>query len=125
MHVFTSQSSQPVITPQFMQSNTHPRVTLNNTLLPLERTPHILGVTFDPHFKFWAHLKSILTRTSPRINIIKAPANTNWGGQKETMLITYISLMRSLFIYVTPIWFPNDSPSLIQILQTIQNLPSA
>ena len=32
-----------------------------------------------------------------------------------------MSLIRSLFMYVAPIWFPNTSPSLIQKLQTIQN----
>ena len=34
-------------TPQFAQSNTHTRVILNNSLLPLERTPCI-----PTHFKF-------------------------------------------------------------------------
>ena len=32
-----------------------------------------------------------------------------------------MSLIRSLFMYATPIWLPNTSPSLIQKLQTIQN----
>ena len=30
-------------------------------------------------------------------------------------------LIRSLFMYAIPIWFPNTSPSLVQKLQTIQN----
>ena len=55
----------------------------------------------------------------PRINILKVPTGTNWSQQKEIMLTTYESLIRSLFIYAAPIWFPNTSPSLE--LQTIQN----
>ena len=42
--------------------------------------------------------------------------------QKEIILITYMSLIRSLSMYAAPIWFSNTSPSLIQKLQT---LPSA
>ena len=37
-------------------------------ILPLERSPCILGVTFDPHFKFNA--KSLVARALPHINIL-------------------------------------------------------
>ena len=46
--------------PQFAQSNTHPRVTLNNSILPLERTP----------CKFNTHVKSLVTPALGRINIL-------------------------------------------------------
>ena len=119
---FTISALKSVITlftPQFVQSNTHPRVTMNNSILPLERTPCVLGLTFDAHFKFNAHVKSLVTRALPLINILKALTGTNWGQQKESIRITYKSLIRSLFIYAAPIWFPNTSPSLIQKLQAI------
>ena len=45
-----------------VQSDFNPRVTLNDSILPLDRTPCILGVTSDPHFKFNAHVKSLVTR---------------------------------------------------------------
>ena len=54
-----------LFTPQFMQSNTHPQVTLKNSLLPLEKTPCILKVTYNPDFKFYAHVKSIVTGLHP------------------------------------------------------------
>ena len=103
---------------QFAQSNTRLRITLNNSILSLERNPCILGVTFDPHFKFNAHVKSLVTRALHRINILKTLlTGTNWSQQKKTILITYKSLIRSLFMYAAPIWFPNTSLSLIQKLQ--------
>ena len=80
-----------------------------------------MGVTFDSHLKFNAHIKPLVTRALPRINFFKAFTFTNWGQQTETILITYISLVRSLFMYATPIWFRNTSPSPIQKFQTIQN----
>ena len=80
-----------LFTPQIAQSSTHPQVTLNYSILPPERTFCILGVTFDPPFKFNVHVKSLVTRALPLINILKAPTGTNWGQQNETILITYIS----------------------------------
>ena len=71
------------------------------------------------HFKFNAHVKSLVTRALPRTNILKAVTGTNSYQQKETKFITHMSLNRSLFMYVAPIWFPNTSPSFIQKLQTI------
>ena len=47
-------STITLFTTQFAQ------VTLNNSLLPLERTPSRLEVTFNPHFKFSAHIKYII-----------------------------------------------------------------
>ena len=73
----TQQATITLFTPQFALSNTHPQVTLNNSLLPCGRFPCILEVTFDPHFKFNSHVKSI-----------KALAGTNWGQQKKTILNT-------------------------------------
>ena len=105
-----------------MQFYTYPQVIQNNSLLPLERTHCILGVTFDVHFKSNAYVKSIVTQALPRINIFKSLAGTNWGQPKETILIiTYVSRIRSLFFYTAPIRFPNTSPSHIQKHQNIQN----
>ena len=102
-------------------SNSHSQVTLNNSLQSLERTTYILGVTFDPNFKFNAHIKSIVTWASPRINIAKALAGISWCQQNENILIDNMSLIRFLFMYAAPNWFPTASSLLIQKLQAIQN----
>ena len=109
-----------LFTPQFAQSNTYPQVTLNNFILPLERTPCILGVTSDPHFKFNGHIKSSVTRALPRINILKGLTGTNWGQQKETILITYKFLIRSLFTSLSCGHLRTDVQTL-QIKTKVQN----
>ena len=109
-------STITLFTPQFVQSNTHPQVTLNNSILPLERTPCILGVTFDPHFKFNAHVKSLVTRALPRINILKALTGTNWGQQMETILITYQVFYQVPFHVCSSHLVPKTSSSLVQKL---------
>ena len=114
-------SSVTLFTSHTHQSHTHPTVLLDNTPLPLDRNPRILGVTFDPHFTFSPHISSIINRTSPRLNILRALAGTTWGASKETILLTFKSLIQSLFTYASPIWFPNASPSAIAKLQLVQN----
>ena len=54
--IYVPKSTIILFTSPFAQSNTHPQVTLNNSILPLERTQSIPGVTLDPHFKFNAPL---------------------------------------------------------------------
>ena len=103
------------------QTHCHPQVTLNSSLLPLAEHPRILGVTFDPHLTFSRHIASLISRATPRLNILRALAGTSWGQSKETLIITYKSLIHSLFTYAAPTWFPNTSPSYIQKLQRIQN----
>ena len=96
-------STIPLFTSQIAQSNTHPQVPLNNSLLLLERTPCILGVTYDPYFKFNSHDKPLVTKALPRINILKGLTGPNWGQQKKTIFITYMYLIRSLYMYAAPI----------------------
>ena len=51
----------------------HPEVHLNNSPLPLERNPRILGVTFDPPLNFSSsNIENLRTRAGPRIIIMKA-----------------------------------------------------
>ena len=112
--ISASKSTITLFTTQFAQCNTHPQVTLNNFIQPLRRTPCILGVTFDPHFKF--NDKSLVTRALSRINILKALAGTNWGQTRNHAYHLCIP-----FHVCSSIWFPNTSPTLIQKFQTIHN----
>ena len=45
---------------------------MDGELLPLERTPKILGVTFDPHFHFHKHVEAIEEKAKQRLSILKA-----------------------------------------------------
>ena len=114
-------SLSTLFTPDTHQSRANPQVTWEGSDLAWCRTPKILGVTFDPHFTFTPHIHSICDRDRPRINILKSLAGSNWGQQKETIVITFKSLIKSIFTYAAPIWLPNASSSAIAKLQSIQN----
>ena len=46
---------------------------------------------------------------------------TNWGQQKETLLMTYKALGRSIANYAAPVWSTNSSESNIGKIQHAQN----
>jgi hypothetical protein len=52
---------------------------------------------------------------------MKALSGTSWGHQKETQVITFKSLIRSIISYACPVWFPNLAQEHINSLQVVQN----
>jgi len=60
-------------------------------------------------------------QTPERLKFLKALAGTDWGQQKETIIMTYKTLIWSKFSYAAPIYFPNLSKDAGQSLQVIQN----
>ena len=59
--------------------------------------------------------KSLVTLFTPD------PAQANWGQQKETLLLTYKVLGRSISNYVAPVWSTYSSESNISKIQRAQN----
>ena len=92
-------SSLTLFTPQYKQSKTQPQIIINNTPVPLEKEPKILGVTFDIHFSFSMHVKNITKRANFKLKVLKALACSSWGHQKETMLNTYQGTSTKLISY--------------------------
>ena len=107
--ISAQKSTVTLFTSETKQSNLHPTVPLDGTPLPLETNPKIPGVTFDPHLFFHKHVEEIVKKAKPRLNLLKQLTGTDWGQQKETILVTFKSLIGSLISYAAPVWFPNTS----------------
>ena len=75
--VSTQKSTVTLFTPQTQQSHYHPIVPLNGSPLPLDRNPTILGVTFDPHFRFHQHINNIIKKAKHRLNLLRLLCGTN------------------------------------------------
>ena len=114
-------SSITLFTPETKQSTLHPTVNVEGSPLPLVRCPKILGVHLDTMFSFSTHCEYVANRISSRTNVLKALAGTTWGQQKETLLMTYKALGRSIANYAAPVWSTNASASSIKKIQTAQN----
>ena len=69
-----------------------PKLKISDAELPLVRNPKLLGVYLDTFFSFNTHCVQVANRVSKRNNVLKALAGTNWGQQKETLLLTYKAL---------------------------------
>ena len=100
-------SSVTLLTPDTHQVKIHPRIFIENSHLPLLKCPMILGVYLDPSLSFNNHSQYVAERVSCRNNILKALAGTSWGQHKETLLMTYKAVGRSIINYAAPVWSPN------------------
>ena len=77
-------SSVTLFTPDPSQANTHPKIKIADSEIPLVRSPKLLGVYLDTFFSFNKHCVQVANRVSKRNNVLKALVGTNWGQQKET-----------------------------------------
>ena len=121
LSIAPDKSSVTLFTSDPHQSFHHPQVSLNGVILPLERRPKILGVTLDTHLSFSPHIAKVAGKASSRLKILKALAGTDWGQEKETILMTFKSSVSPVFNYAAPLYRPNDSKSALGRLQRVQN----
>ena len=58
-------------------------------------------------------------KVSKRNNVLKASACTNWGQQRDTLLLTYKAIGRSIENYA--VWSTNASDTSMGKIQRTQN----
>jgi hypothetical protein len=121
LDISASKSSVTLFTPDPKQAKLHPQVKVNGELLPLIREPKILGVTLDTMFTFAPHCKNVAARVQQRNNVLRALAGSQWGQQKETLLLTYKATGRSVINYAAPVWSYQASLSSVNRIQVAQN----
>jgi len=114
-------SSVTLITPATSEAKIHPQVILNEALIPLNKTPKVLGVTFDTMLSFANHAGDVARRTKQRNSVLRALSGTNWGHDKETLLLTYKALARPILDYASPVWSHVVSKTQQAKLQRAQN----
>ena len=114
-------STVTLFTPDKHQFQMHPDITLEDTQLPLERSPKILGVIMDPSLSFHKHCNYVSDRTNKINNMLKALAGSSCGQDKETLLLTYNALGKSIASYAVPVWSTNASNLSFRKIQTALN----
>ena len=68
-------------------------------------------------------LAYVLDRIDKKNNMLKALAVSSWGHEKETILLTYNALGKSIASYAAPAWSTNASDSSFKKIYTGQNAP--
>ena len=103
------------------QAKTHPSILIGDSQLLLVQCPKILGVYLDTSLLFNKHSGYVGEKVSNRNNILKALAGTSCGQQKETLLMTYKAVGRSIISYAAPIWSTNIRDTNYRNIQYTQN----
>ena len=75
----------------------------------------------DPSLSFHKHCGYVSDRIDKRNNMLKALAGSSWGQDKETLLMTYNALGKSIANYAAPVCSTNASDSSFKKIQTAQN----
>ena len=71
----------------------------------------------DPSLFFLKHCNYVSDRIDKRNNMLNALA----GQEKDTLLLTYNALGRSIASYAAPVWSTNANDSRFKKIQTAQN----
>ena len=79
------------------------------------------GLTATTSLSFNNHSNHVAERVSSRNNILKALAGTSWGQQKETSLMTYKAVGRSIINYAAHVWSTNLRDTYYGNIQHTQN----
>ena len=111
--ISTPKSTVTLFTPDTHQFQTHPDITLEDI--------QIHGVIMDPSLSFHKHCNYVTDMIDKRNNMLKALAGSSWGQEKETLLMTYNALGKSIASYAAPVWSTNASDSGYKKIQTAQN----
>ena len=81
--VSTAKSTDTLFTPDTHEHHIHPQVKLADQVLPLEKSPKVLGVTLETNLTFTQHCNNIVVRVQQHNNVLKTLADSTWGCDKK------------------------------------------
>jgi hypothetical protein len=121
LHINPDKCGYTIFTTENSQRQVKLDLTINNTPIPPEPNPKILGITFDQALTFNTHVKTSTDKCKKSLNIIKAIASKDWGKQKETLLASYNAITQSQLEYGCTVWGPTIAKTNMNELQKVQN----
>jgi hypothetical protein len=105
-----AKSSVTLFMPDRHESNVHPDVKYEGVLLPLAKEVKWFGTNVSKHFTPGPQIKDIRVKTSLCIQLMKAIYGQDWGD-KETLTLTYNSLVKPVITNNAAAWFPSIDPN--------------
>ena len=114
-------SSATLITTFSNESSRTLKIEVESNRIPTEKHPKLLGVTFEPMYRFGSHAKTVVDRVAKRNNVLCALARSSWVKDKELPLTTYKATGRAIINYAAPVWSPGQADSHWQKIQRCQN----
>ena len=95
-------------------------LSLNGQPLNKAKNVKFLGMVLDQALTWKDHVEYLVEKCQKRINILKLLTGSKWGADKETMVILYKTLIRSMLDYGSVIYH-SASKTTMQKLDVIQS----
>ena len=97
-----------------------PELFLGKKKIPIVKTTKFLGLTLDSKFNFLPHIRELKKKCLKAMNILKVLSSTDWGADRDTLLLLYRSLIRSKLDYGSTI-YGAARKTYLKILEPVQN----
>ena len=97
-----------------------PELFLNKCPIEVVTEAKFPGLIFDSKLSFIPHIKYLKSKCLKALDLLKVISNTKWGGDEETLLQLYRTLIRSKLDYGSII-YGSARPSYIKQLDTIHH----
>ena len=98
----------------------NPELSLYKQKIPVKNEAKFLGVIFDKKLTFLPHIKDLKLKCQNALNAFKILCSPEWGGDTNTLLQLYNSLIRSKLDYACQV-YGSAKPSYLKMLNPIQN----
>jgi ribonuclease HI len=101
------------------KKNLETSLILNGVQLQFSKSFNFLGFWFDCHLTWSQHINYIVQRSKSRINLLKCISHNEWGADRNTLLLVYRALIRSLLDYGCML-YKSASKHLLKKLDAVQ-----
>ena len=83
MNLNSTKSESTFFTLSNAELDWKPSIKIGEKVVPFNRTPKFLGVTFDRSLSFRPHVEETVRKAERKMSLIRAVANTSWGWRKK------------------------------------------
>ena len=92
-----------------------------NTSIRFYENVKFLGLIFDQHLNWKAHIRHVKGRALKAMNLIKKLSHVSWGADRKTLMMLYKSTVLSIMDYGSPI-YSSASDAALKILDPVHHL---
>lgn len=103
------------------KSHRDPSLTVENNPIPVVAHQRYLGVEFDRKLTWHIHIDKTKKSAMKSINVLKALSGTQWGANRDSLLMIHNALIVSKLNYGAPV-FSTASKTALQKLNPVHNL---
>ena len=96
---FSSTKTECIHFHRKQNQNIDPVINLYNQPIKVSKQVKFLGLIFDTKLSFLPHIKYVKEKCQQGLNILKVISHTDWGADRQTLLLLYRSLVRSRLDY--------------------------